>query len=197
MNYYLKSIAITFGYNILYFFSYLQIKYNYLHKMLISDVGNKEVLNVDLFDICMNTIINIKMCNLKMYNLKNESYDCMIITKDVGIHPYDKIIIQEKYNFPLELKWNNVKYKFVSLIVIILDITESYDIKLHSKTENYYIVGNVIDKNFIKYYLVKYYKYKILKDISYKLQLIDQNVKINVLSMDKKINLLENNYEIN
>jgi|688.fasta_scaffold06704_11 hypothetical protein len=192
INNYLNSIVTTFGYNILYFFSYFQIKYNHLHKTLISDVGHKEVLLVDLFDIDLNKIINIKM-----RNLKNESYDCMIITKDAGIHPYDKIIIQEKYDFPLELKWNNIKYKFLSLIVVIPDVTETYDIKLHSKTENYYIAGNIIDENFIKYYLAKYYKYKISKDISYKLQLIDQNVKINVLSMDKKINLLENNYEIN
>jgi len=191
INNYLKSIVTIFGYNILYFFSYFQIKYNNLNKKLICNVKHDEVLYVELYDK-MNGIKHKKMSDYLYW--KNESYDCMIITKDIGINPYDKLIFQ-KYS-PVELNWNNVKYKFLSLIVIISE-DETYDIKLHSKKYNYYIVGNVIDENFIKYYLVKYHKINITSDIVYIVQLIDQNVKINILNMDKKIIFLENDYMIN
>jgi hypothetical protein len=191
INNYLKSIVTIFGYNILYFFSYFQIKYNNLNKKLICNVKHDEVLYVELYDK-MNGIKHKKMSDYLYW--KNESYDCMIITKDIGINPYDKLIFQ-KYS-PVELNWNNVKYKFLSLIVIISE-DETYDIKLHSKKDNYYIVGNVIDENFIKYYLVKYHKINITSDIVYIVQLIDQNVKINILNMDKKIIFLENDYMIN
>jgi hypothetical protein len=191
INNYLKSIATIFGYNILYFFSYFQIKYNNLNKKLICDVKHDAVLYVELYDK-INGIKHKKMSDYLYW--KNESYDCMIITKDIGINPYDKLIFK-KYS-PVELNWNNVKYKFLSLIVIISE-DETYDIKLHSKKDNYYIVGNVIDENFIKYYLVKYHKINITSDMVYIVQLIDQNVKINILNMDKKIIFLENDYVIN
>jgi hypothetical protein len=196
INNYLKSIAIIFGYNILYIFSYFQIKYNYLHNKLICDMKHDKVLHVELYNEMneMNEIKNKKMSDYLYW--KNECYDCMIIMKDVGIYPYDKLIIKKYSNFPVELNWNYVKYKFLSLIVIISE-NETYDIKLNNKKENYYIVGNVIDEYFIKYYLLKYHKIKITPDISYSLQLIDQNVKINILDMSKKITLLENEYVIN
>lgn len=193
INDYLKSLATTIGYNLIYFFSYWQIKYNYVHKKLIYDVNQKQVLNVELYD----TINGIKNKNMLDYlNWKKENYDCMIITKDVGNYPHDKIIIDKNINFPVELNWNSVKYKFLSLIVIISE-DEKYDIKLNSKKDNYYIIGNVIDKNFIKYYLEKYHKLKIKEDILYIVQLIDQNVKMNILDMNKKIILLENEYIFN
>lgn len=193
INNYLKSLATTIGYNLIYFFSYWQIKYNYIHKNLINDVNQKQVLNVELYDK-INGIKNKKMSDY--LNWKKENYDCMIITKDTGIYPYNKIIINKNINFPIELNWNNVKYKFLSLMVIISE-DEKYDIKLNSKKENYYIVGNIIDKNFIKYYLEKYHKLKIKEDILYILQLIDQNVKMNTLDVNKKITLWENEYDIN
>ena len=193
INDYLKSLATTIGYNLIYFFSYWQIKYNYVHKKLIYDVNQKQVLNVELYD----TINGIKNKNMSDYlNWKKEKYDCMVITKDVGNYPHDKIIIDKNINYPVELNWNSVKYKFLSLIVIISE-DEKYDIKLNSKKDNYYIIGNVIDKNFIKYYLEKYYKLKIKEDILYIVQLIDQNVKMNILDMNKKIILLENEYIFN
>ena len=198
INNYLKSLLTTIGYNLIYFFSYWQIKYNYIHKNHYffeqkNQVEQKQVLNVELYDK-INGIKNKKMSDY--LNWKKENYDCMIITKDTGIYPYDKIIINKNINFPIELNWNNVKYKFLSLMVIISE-DEKYDIKLNSKKENYYIVGNIIDKNFIKYYLEKYHKLKIKEDILYIVQLIDQNVKMNTLDVNKKITLLENEYDIN
>ena len=194
INNYLKSMLTTIGYNLIYFFSYWQIKYNYIHNKLIYDVNytKEKVLNIELYDK-INGIKNKKMKDF--LNWKNENYDCMIIIKDVGIYPYDKIIINKNINFPVELNWNSVKYKFLSLIVIISE-DETYNINLHSKKENYYIVGNIIDKNFIIYYLEKYHKVKISQDILYILQLIDHNVKTNILDMNKKITLLENGYVI-
>jgi len=189
INNYLKSIAITFGYNILYFFSYCQIKYNIFRNKLISNVSQNEILLVELYDSFSNQIKNKKITDLK-----NDKYDCMIITKNNGSKPSDKMVVYQ--TLPSEIKWNNVKYKFLSLIVMIEDMEDTYNINLYNKLENYYVVGNVIDKNFIKYYLAKYYKLNINENYSYSWQLIDENIKVIICPMDKKIILLENNYEI-
>jgi hypothetical protein len=189
INNYLKSIAITFGYNILYFFSYCQIKYNIFRNKLISNVSQNEILSVELYDSFSNQIKNKKITDLK-----DDKYDCMIITKNNGTKPSDKMVVHQ--TLPNEIKWNNVKYKFLSLIVMIEDMEDTYNINLYNKLENYYVVGNVIDKNFIKYYLAKYYKLNINENYSYSWQLIDENIKVIICPMDKKIILLENNYEI-
>ncbi len=192
INNYIKSLLTTFGYTLIYFFSYWQIKYNHLQNKLICDVKHDDVLLVELYDE-LNGIKNKKMSDY--LNWRKEYYDTIIITKDTGIHPYDKIIINQTLNFPVELNWTNTKYKFLSLIAMISE-DETYDIKLHSKMENYYILGNVIDNYFIKYYLEKYYKVKLMIDTTYMLQLIDQDVKVNILNMDNKIIFLENDYVI-
>ena len=189
INNYLKSIAITFGYNILYFFSYCQIKYDIFRNKLISNVSQNEILSVELYDSFSNQIKNKKITDLK-----DDKYDCMIITKNNGTKPSDKMVVYQ--TLPNEIKWNNVKYKFLSLIVMIEDMEDTYNINLYNKLENYYVVGNVIDKNFIKYYLAKYYKLNINENYSYSWQLIDENIKVIICPMDKKIILLENNYEI-
>jgi len=189
INNYLKSIAITFGYNILYFFSYCQIKYNNFRNKLILNVSQNEILLVELYDSFSNQIKNKKITDLK-----DDKYDCMIITKNNGSKPSDKMVVYQ--TLPNEIKWNNVKYKFLSLIVMIEDMEDTYNINLYNKLENYYVVGNVIDKNFIKYYLAKYYKLNINENYSYSWQLIDENIKVIICPMDKKIILLENNYEI-
>jgi hypothetical protein len=189
INNHLKSLAITFGYNILYFFSYCQIKYNIFRNKLISNVSQNEILLVELYDSFSNQIKNKKITDLK-----DDKYDCMIITKNNGTKPSDKMVVYQ--TLPNEIKWNNVKYKFLSLIVMIEDMEDTYNINLYNKLENYYVVGNVIDKNFIKYYLAKYYKININENYSYSWQLIDENIKVIICPMDKKIILLENNYEI-
>ena len=159
------------------------------HNKLISNKRHEDILNVEIFNS-----INNEIQNIKMDDLKNKCVDCIIITKDTGIHPYDKIVRQH-FDIIFPIKWNITKYKFISLVVIINE--DEYTIKLNNKIDNYYIVGNIIDKNFIKYYLIKYYKCNIKENVFYTLQLIDQNVKMHILSMNKSIILLENNYEIN
>jgi hypothetical protein len=144
---------------------------------------------VELYDSFSNQIKNKKITDLK-----DDKYDCMIITKNNGTKPSDKMVVYQ--TLPNEIKWNNVKYKFLSLIVMIEDMEDTYNINLYNKLENYYVVGNVIDKNFIKYYLAKYYKININENYSYSWQLIDENIKVIICPMDKKIILLENNYEI-
>lgn len=190
INNYLKSFLTNVGYNLIYFFSYWQIKYNHLQNKLICDVKHDDVLLFELYD----ELNGIK--HRKITNFKNEYYDVMIITKDTGIHPYNKKIINKMTDIQVEkLNWSNTKYKLLSLIVIISE-DETYDIKLNSKMENYYVLENVIDYHFIKYYLEKYHNVKITLDTIYKLQLIDQNVNVNILNMDKKIVFLENEYLI-
>lgn len=189
INGYLKSVAMLFGYNILYFFSYCQIKYNQMYNIkLINDIKHEEI-----YGESYNYLGGIKNINLSEY--KNKCHDCLIITKHTPINSYDNIIIQKGSDIPKELTWDHVKYKFISLVVVISEC-ETYDIHLNSKTSNYYIVGNVIDKNFINYYLEKYYKIKLPKDKLYTVQLIDQNIKIIILDMDSKLILSKNDYII-
>ena len=222
VNNYLKPLAMALGYNMLYIFSYLEIKFNHLYNTLFPKITYRNTLIVESFDGDTTKMISnatfrdlydkfgvsIFISNDKVNQYDKIQYDCMIIakngemypqkyiiiTKDTGIHPY--IHNQTHLKFPQELKWNNVKYKFISLVIVVADVDKTYDINLCNETENYYIAGNVIDKNFVKYYLVKYYNYKLNKTDLYMWQLIDQNVKLHTHTMNKKIILLEDNYEI-
>ena len=82
-----------------------------------------------------------------------------------------------------------------NLIVVCINDKE-YEIKLRNYYYNFYIVGNKINMNFIKYYAIKYLKIKDLI-VEYSLIIIDNNCNyIDNLSHKDTIVLYENKYEL-
>ena len=205
INNYIKNIVISLGYNILYLFSYLQIKYdNYTKKICYTDTSNYTYANsdelfmdVEIYNV--SNIINRRIKNDDIQNddIQNEKYDCIIISNNKSDRKSEKLIIQNYIKFPNELKWECTNKYFLSLL-IILKSGEVCNIMLESKkyNYNYRIVGNIIDDIFIKYYLKKYNNNIIHKNISYRIELIGPTFEILNLEMDKKIILEKDGYSI-
>ena len=96
-----------------------------------------------------------------------------------------------EYDFDFEI----TNFTFMSLQLLYKD--NNYNIELKNDKYNFYIVNNVLDKNFFTYYL----KYilnldNLEKDISYKLELVDQDVNVLLLTDKDKIVLNKQDYTI-
>jgi hypothetical protein len=86
------------------------------------------------------------------------------------------------------------------LKMITNDNETNYNIQLSSDTMNFYVVGNVFNTNFFKYYLENVLNVKIDNDtnkpFTYKLELMDQNVSMVYLNETQSIVIKKYGYEI-
>jgi len=111
----------------------------------------------------------------------------------------NKILYFGFNNFPFTYSYNVCKFSFISFSVKLLvnDKEQSYPIKLSSESENYYIIGNKINRLLICYLLKK--QHGIICDevtCKYVLEFIDQNVNMLSLSEKDEIVLNENDYKV-
>ncbi|NDA89448.1 MAG: hypothetical protein EBY20_00820 [Alphaproteobacteria bacterium] len=102
-------------------------------------------------------------------------------------------------NFPFTYSYNVCKFSFISFSVkLLVDGQEkSYPIKLSNDSENYYVIGNKINKLLVSYLLKK--QHGVMRDElteTYVLEFIDQNVNMLSLSEKSEIVLNENDYKI-
>jgi hypothetical protein len=97
--------------------------------------------------------------------------------------------------FEYEFDFEKTNFTFISLQLSYKD--NNYNIDLKNDKHNFYFVNNVLDKNFFTYYL----KYilnldNLEKDISYKLELLDQDVNMRYLTENHSIILNKQDYSI-
>jgi hypothetical protein len=88
-------------------------------------------------------------------------------------------------------------------ITIGIDSDEEKTIKFSFSNDkyNYLVNGNVLDKNFMRYFMNKYHFNEIYRNDyyllqNYKIKLIDDNVTIHIFDSSKQINIFENSYTI-
>jgi len=122
--------------------SYLYFNKLFFGKHIIKD--NIEVVKDG--EVILNTNINVE--------LKKTEYDFMIYSNKL-----DKIIFTNNINV-LEYTASNISFLLVELNI---GNKEAIQIKFKNENYNYYIVNNRIDKEFILYFLRKYYKDRIDK----------------------------------
>jgi len=132
-----------------------------------------------------NKDINIDKAPLK--------YDFIVCSDSTTIN---KICVSNihhyiEYDFDFEI----TSFNFISLQLLYKE--NNYNIELKNDKYNFYIVNNVLDKNFFTYYL----KYilnldNLEKDISYKLELVDQDVNVRYLTENHSIVLNKQDYSI-
>lgn len=111
----------------------------------------------------------------------------------------NKVLYSGSPVFPLNYSYSLCNFSFISINVkLFVDCKEkSYAVKLVNDSENYYVVGNKINRLIICYLLKK--QHDIVRDDlteKYVLDLIDHNV--NMLSITEKdeIILNENDYKV-
>ena len=201
----LRLLFVLFGYNCIYMFSYFQIKYNKqiasFTSLNSSDNCKKYLYHIDVFNIKKNMFEFVNSCDcLEPFDKLRQLY-CVDKLNDVIMIKNNSTklfkIINSAYfdnQSSLDEVWTPTKYKFISLSVIYKGNTYEIDVS----NINYYVVGNLIDDCFIKYFMQKYHNVTIESDDSdnnkYTLTIMDHKFKLLVLNGVFCIHLKENNY---
>ena len=210
----LQNFGIKIAYNIIYFYGVCQIKcnqiYNYISPYLkkyyifLFISNNSEVtineepkIEVEVFDIGTN--ITVFKNELDKMELDKMELDKMEFLNPVVILISD---INKKILYDLEKEnWNNhFELSNISFIALYLNYNnERYHINLKTDKYNYYLVGNVINKFFLQYYIntvLNNSNFTIDDKKSYSLELMDHEVNMIYLDIEDSIIIEKNRYHI-
>jgi hypothetical protein len=124
----------------------------------------------------------------KWYN----NYDLIIFSDNLS----DSNCINKIHyvDFPTRILYETSNVKFIS--VNLTYNTNEYTIDLKTDEYNHYIVDNVLNKDFFKYYLTNVLQIKIEDEFDYKVTIIDQDANFIDLYPKDVLVFKENSYEI-
>ena len=219
----LKEPIMNLGYNLVYCYSLAQIKCNKIKRV----VSNTKIgLNITiLWDALINFLKENELIKEteKIYTITtykdgtktNFDYlsnsdtlsdiaNCLLENKDI----FDLIIVSDKKDeseqinkihyteFPQIL--DDYKHSTIKFFSVELEYKDTiHSIELTNENYNHYIVNNVLNKAFFKYYLTNVLNIEIDKNtFDYKLSVIDHNVNIVELTQNDSLIIKENNYEL-
>ena len=197
------------GYNIIYFYSICQIKCNQLYNnflpylemfknenKLIDDIKNQ---TLELFDLSTNKNKIFTDNEQQIFNqmvLSIRSPNNILIMSELLNQKYihKKIINKKTWNFDFDVS----KITFIALYLNYNDAR--YNINLKTEAFNYYLVGNIIDKQFVQYYINNILKlpfnYEKEDMLSYQLELMDHEVNMISLNACQSIIIEKDSYQI-
>ena len=109
----------------------------------------------------------------------------------------NKVLYNDVAHLPLDYNYNVCNFCFISVCVKLCGQEKTYQIKLVTESENYYIVGNRINMGLICYLLKKQHNvtWDPVNSI-YILDIIDHNIDIKSFSEKEEIILKEKDYDI-
>ena len=221
----LEPTLITVGYNVIYCYSLYQIYFNkflsfvtpYLSVIwssiltilkqnnLISDI-NSEISNTPTK--ILSFYKNGNELDKIVYNVTNnkcDDFNCFV--KELNDEKkYDLLILSDKKEnsecvnkihyteCPKTTDYINSNIKFLSMEISYNN--NSYPIELKNNTYDHYIVNNILNKDFFKYYLVNVLNVEIKDDnFDYTVSIIDHNVNIIELRSTSQIVIKQTDYE--
>lgn len=220
---YLKPPIMSLGYNLVYCYSLAQIKCNKIKRVvntLSNTIINTKIgLNITiLWTALINWLKEDKIYTITTYKdgtktnfdfLSNSDTlsdiaNCLLENKDI----FDLIIVSDKKDeseqinkihyteFPQIL--DDYKHSTIKFFSIELEYKDTiHSIELTNENYNHYIVNNVLNKIFFKYYLTNVLNIEIDKNtFDYKLSIIDHNVNVVELTQNDSLVIKENNYEL-
>lgn len=221
---FLQNIGIKLAYNIIYFYGVCQIKcnqiYNYIFPYLKtynifsfipdslkSPIKDEPKTEVEVFNIITNKIVfekayeetfdKIKELNKNKEFLKIELDTPIIILISEPSHINKKIL----YDIDLEICSKQFEISDITFIALYLNYNNvRYHINLKTDKYNYYLVGNVINKLFLQYYInviLNNINFVIDDETAYSLELMDHEVNMVYLDITQSIIIEKNGYHIN
>ena len=206
----LNPLLYVFAYNVIYLYSWLQLKYYKCSTMALSHIRiiydalhkNKNIVELRALHFYQNNIVIIEY-------LLNQN--APLDTISINIHPvfvFDYVVFIDTPSSQLTPK-NMVCYNFIPVTllyevsnIIFLSIKLEYNNKIYNivlKTDmyNYYIVNNRINAQFITYYLINVVKeHSIIENIKYTLEILDNDINIHSLTEMHTIIIKKDTYEI-
>jgi len=218
---YIKNTGITYGYNIIYGISCCQIygvkiykiikpsitfiKKQYLvieDELLLLFASKPSATHIDYYNngikVC-TTDTNISPTQLTNVNFKpfpEIKYDYIVIKHKANPDSItvDKLCLQY-YPTNTGINWDMSNIKFLSLQLEYNNA--QHHIYLSTNEYNYYIQNAIIDKQFINYYLQNVLQENVTdKDEKYTLHVVDNDVKLHILTEMDSIIINKDDYTI-
>ena len=195
----IKNIGIKIIYNAIYFFSACQIKYNQTYNYLLPYFKGEQIINqikIEEFDINTNKLQTISNHIL----IIDDTLENKLFIASSGINNDNNLSINKSI-----ISKNNASFLFdasnITFIALYLNYNGMlYNINLKTDEFNYYLVGNVIDKYFIQYYINTVlglkFSYTESEILTYQLELMDHEVNMIYLNSEQYIIIDKNNYSI-
>lgn len=183
-------------YGVIYYFSVCQIKINKLYTYINTNV--QFLKDTSNNDIKKEYYINGKLQfsettkERKVFDSNYTDFDLLVVI-DNGL---SRVVTKSSsFNIGTIVETKESKTKFIALTVSYNG--EKYPIYLKEGNYNYYVINNVIDKAFLQYYLVNILNLEIdIKNFSYELEMIDNDVNIQIFDETKRVLLNEDGYAI-
>jgi hypothetical protein len=178
----------TICYNIIYIYSFIQIQLQKLKcKTQRQYIENCyfECIDYENSQDKLNCIEHV--CDLQQSIIMSQKYKMIVYNNN-----YNKICFYPPTKY--DLNYDVSKVAFISFKVIVN--SNEYTIKLSTPEYNFYIVNNVINFEFIKYYLNTYLHIQLLDNDDYKIEIVDDCVNFITLNKNSEIIFQKDNYII-
>jgi hypothetical protein len=207
---YYNSLLINTTFYLILMYSYFELHFKricnnkYISYFIkkIYNIINKN--NANEIDIVKDSVV-IESCNKTSFIEKNSlNYDFIIFSDYDNIsdssNKINKVIYykDKDSNSVLDYNYKICKFSFISINIQFVqnnkEILET--IKLSNDYENYYIVGNKINRIFISYLMKNNFNINLEEVNKYKITFIDNNVNVKNITENEQIIFNENDYEI-
>ena len=167
--------------------------------MIILIVKKENIYTITTYDsgskvneLILNLNDSLDIVSWKLENKDN--FDLIIVSDKKG--GSEQINYIHYTEFPQIL--DDYKHSTIKFFSVELEYKDTiHSIELTNENYNHYIVNNVLNKEFFKYYLINVLNIEIDKNtFDYKLSVIDHNVNIVELTQNDSLIIKENNYEL-
>jgi hypothetical protein len=165
-------------------------KYNIINPLESSDKNENQLLIEYFYNGILSYSFNFDIFNDKMYLGEcPTNYDFIVCSYyknclDETIHnnPINKLCISKaKLKNDNDFNCELTNFNFMSFQLVYND--KNYSIELKNDEFNFYIVNNILDNTFFRYYLIHILKEENIPiDFTYNLELLDQNVDLHKLN---------------
>jgi hypothetical protein len=206
----IKAKLMIMAYNIIYYYSVCQIKCNQLYNKIspyleifknendLIDGIQTQRQTIELFDLNTNKNTFFTEKEQQVFELIQSPNNLLIMSDLTNTKITNKKIVDKKNIDTCNSYFDMSKITFIALYLNYNDVR--YNINLKTKEFNYYLVGNIINKQFVQYYINNILKlpfyYADEQMITYQLELMDQEVNMVCLNADQSIIIEKNSYRI-
>ena len=170
-------------YSAIHWYSYLQMKLtNYKKKM------NDKSYVEDTIDYLIDNYLLTKNDTCNALNKINKSDFAVLICKGTDMVCFYPPV--EEYKPEYELS----DIQFISVKVEIDSI--EYNVRLRTPEYTFYIVGNELNADWVRYYFCKYLNIPLSSDFKYVMTIIDDNVQFVIMNENQSLVINKDSYDI-
>ena len=171
------------AYNAIRWYSYLQMQLtNYKKKIFDKDSVN------DTIDYLIGNYLITENDTHNVLNEMNKSDFAVLICKGTDMVCFYPPV--EEYKPEYELS----DIQFISVKVEIDSV--EYDVRLRTHEYTFYIVGNELNADWVRYYFCKYLKIPLSSDFKYVMTIIDDNVQFVIMNENQSLVINKDSYDI-